>query len=111
MKDGKSIPYNPIIHPSKDFICFDEYKNYLIGIYKNYINVFKKGEQSCDHVETIEFDKNDGQGKLIATSENKIIICNEIGNKPNLIDLQEKDYEEQVKILIEEKNIMMLWKN
>ena len=103
MKDGKSIPYNPIIHPSKDFICFDEYKNYLIGIYKNYINVFKKGEQSCDHVETMEFDKNDGQGKLIATSENKIIICNEIGNKPNLIDLQEKDYEEQVKILIEEK--------
>ena len=103
MKNGKSIPYNPIIHPSKDFIYFDEYRNYLIGIYKNYVNIFKKGEQSCELVETIDLDKNDGQGKLIATSENKIIICNEIGNKANIIDLQEKDYEEQVKILIEEK--------
>ena len=103
MKDGKSIPYKPIIQPSKDFLYFTEFKNYLIGLYKNSINIYKKGEQSCDIVETIELDKNDGQGKFIITSENKIIICLEIGNKGNFIDLQEKPYEEQVKTLIEEK--------
>ena len=103
MKEGKSIPYKPIIQPSKDFLYFSEFNNYLIGLYKNSINIYKKGEQSCDIVETIEFDKNDGQGKFILTSEDKIIICLEIGNKGNFIDLQEKPYEEQVKALIEEK--------
>ena len=103
MKDGKSFPYNPIIQPSKEFIYFTIYKNYLIGLYKNSINIFKKGEQSCTLVETIELDKNDGQGKLISATNDKLIICTDIGNKGNIIDLQEKPYEEQVKILIEEK--------
>ena len=105
MKDGKSFPYNPIIQPSKEFIYFTIYKNYLIGLYKNSINIFKKGEQSCTLVETIELDKNDGQGKLISATNDKLIICTDIGNKGNIIDLQEKPYEEQVKILIEEKRI------
>ena len=103
MKDGKSFPYKPIIQPSKDFLYFTVFKNYLIGLYKNSVNIFKKGEQSCDLIETIELDKNDGQGKFIISSENKLIISSDIGNKSNILDFQEKPYEEQVKILIEEK--------
>ena len=103
MKDGKSFPYKPILQPSKDFLYFTVFKNYLIGLYKNSVNIFKKGEQSCDLIETIELDKNDGQGKFIISSENKLIISSDIGNKSNIIDFQEKPYEEQVKILIEEK--------
>ena len=104
MKDGKSIPYQPIIHPSKEFIFFTEYKNYLIGLYKNFVNIFKKGEKSCNLEETIELDKNEGQGKFIISAEEKLIICKELGNKSNMVELQEKPYEEQVKLLIEEKN-------
>ena len=103
MKDGKSIPYNPILQPSKDFLYFTQYKNYLIGIYKNHINIFKKGEQFCTLIETIELDKNEGQGKFVISSEDKIIIVTELGNKNNILDLKEKPYEEQINILIEEK--------
>ena len=103
MKDGKSFPYNPIKQPSKEFLYFTVFKNYLIGLYKNYVNIFKKGEQSCDLIETIELDKNDGQGKFIISSENKVIISSDIGNKSYVIDFQEKPYEEQVKFLTEEK--------
>ena len=103
MKDGKSFPYKPILQPSKDFLYFTVFKNYLIGLYKNSVNIFKKGEQSCDLIETIELDKNDGQGKFIISSENKLIISSDIGNKSYIINFQEKPYEEQVKFLIEEK--------
>ena len=103
MKDAKSFPYQPIMHPSKDFLFFTENKNYLIGLYKNFVNIFKKGEKSCNLEETIELDKNEGQGKFIVSTEDKLIICIELGNKSNLIELQEKPYEEQVKLLIEEK--------
>ena len=103
MKDGKTIPYNPILQPSKEFLFFSQFKNYLIGIYKNFINIFKKGEQFCTLVETIELDKNDGQGKFVISTEEKIIIVTEFGNKSNILDLKEKPYEEQIKILIEEK--------
>ena len=103
MKDGKTIPYKIISVQSKEFICFSEYKNYLIGLFKTSVNIYKKGELGCDLVETIVLDKSDGQGKFIISSENKLIICTEIGNKSNIIDFQEKPYEDQIKILIEEK--------
>jgi hypothetical protein len=103
MKDGKSYPYNPIIQSSKEFVYFTVFKNYLIGLYKNSINIFKKGEQSCVLIETIELNNNDGQGKYMVSSDNKVIICTDLGNKSNIIDFQEKPYEEQVKLLIGEK--------
>ena len=104
MKNGKSIAYNPISQPSKDFISFAQYNNYLIGLYQSGIYIYKIGEIGCDLVEKINLEKSEGLGKYIVKADNKIIIFTEDGNKNNIIDLQEKPYEEQVNILIEEKN-------
>ena len=102
MKDGKSFPYNPILQSAKEFLSFCHYKNYLVGLYKSCVNIYKIGEQGCDLVEVIELDKNDGQGKFVISSDDKLIILTDLGNKSNIIDFQEKPYEEQIKILIEE---------
>ena len=55
MANGKSIPYNPITQGMKDFISFAQIKNYLIGLNKNCINIFKKGETCCELIETIKW--------------------------------------------------------
>ena len=102
MKDGKSFPYNPILQSAKEFLSFCHYKNYLVGLYKSCVNIYKIREQGCDLVEVIELDKNDGQGKFVVSSEDKLIILTDLGNKSNIIDFQEKPYEEQIKILIDE---------
>ncbi len=104
MKNGKSIPYNPISQQGKDFISFSRYNNYLIALYQSGIYIYKIGEISCDLVENINFEKNEGVGKYIINSENKIIIFAEDGNKNNVIDLREKPYEEQLNILLEAKD-------
>ena len=44
-----------------------------------------------------ELDKNDGQGKFVISSEDKLIILSDLGNKSNIIDFQEKPYEEKLK--------------
>ena len=43
-----------------------------------------------------ELDKNAGQGKFIVSSEDKSIIFTDLGNKSNIIDFQEKPYEENI---------------
>ena len=104
MANGKSIPYNPITQGMKDFISFAQFKNYLIGLNKNCINVFKVKEESCELIETINLDKSEGVGKFVASSENKVILFIEDNNKNyNIIDFQAKPYEEQVNILISQK--------
>ena len=101
MKNGKTIPYTPISQGMKDFVSFTQFKNYLIGINKNCINIFKKGEMSCELIETINIEKNEGIGKFIVSSENKVILFIEDDDKNfKIIDLKEKPYEEQVNILI-----------
>ena len=104
MRNGKTIPYPPISQGMKDFISFAQIKNYLIGLNKNCINIFKKGETCCELIETINLYKNEGIGKYISSSENRIIIFTDDGNKNNSIfDLKEKPYEDQVNNLIEKK--------
>ena len=104
MINGKTIPYKPISEGMKDFVSFVQFKNYLIGLNKFCINIFKKREESCDLIETINFDKNEGIGKYIASSENKVFLFLEDNNKNyNIIDLFSKPYEEQVNILISKK--------
>ena len=46
MRNGKTIPYRPISQEMKDFVFFAQFKNYLIGLNKNCVNIFKKGEIS-----------------------------------------------------------------
>ena len=104
MRNGKTIPYKPISQQTKEFISFSLFKSYLIGLNKSCINIFKNGEMSCELIETISLDKNEGIGKFIVSSENKVFLITEENNKQNyVIDLQEKPYEEQVNSLIEKK--------
>ena len=56
---------------------------------------------SCELIETINIEKNEGIGKFIVSSENKVILFIEDDDKNfKIIDLKEKPYEEQVNILI-----------
>ena len=104
MRNGTTIPYKPISQTMSDFISFSLFKKYLIGLNKNSINIFKVGEMSCELIETINLDKNEGNGKYIISSENKIILLLEDNNKNfNAIELQEKPFEDQINILIEDK--------
>ena len=105
MEDGKAYSMNPIIHTEPDFIHYVEYKNYLIGLYKESISVLKKNEKNYDPVETLKFDKSDGFGKFIIASYDKIIIANEnqTGGSCNILSLKERPYEEQIEVLIKNK--------
>ena len=103
MRNGKTIPYRPISQEMKDFVFFAQFKNYLIGLNKNCVNIFKKGEISCELIETINLDKNEGLGKFIVSSENRTIFITEDNKINNIFDLKEKPYEEQVNTLIEKK--------
>ena len=105
MKDGSAFQYNPITHVSNngiDFQGFSTFKNHLIALYKNAIHIYKKGEQQYDFVESLEFGA-DGYGKFLVTSNYKVIVFTESGGKFNILDFQERPYEEQIKVLIDQK--------
>ena len=105
MEDGKAYSMNPIIHTEPDFIHYVEYKNYLIGLFKESISVLKKNEKNYDPVETIKLDKSDGLGKFIFASYDKIIIAceNQSGVGCCILSLNEKPYEQQIEVLIKNK--------
>ena len=105
MKDGGASPFNPITHVAfggLDFQGFAIFKSHLIALYKNAIHIYKKGEQNYDFVESIDFG-GEGNGKFLVTSNYKVIVCTEIGNKFNILDFQERPIEEQIKVLIDQK--------
>ena len=105
MKDGKAFSFNPILHQGTEFQGYSEFKNHLIGLYKNSVHIFKKGEQTYDFVENIDFSPAEGTGKFLVTSNYKVIVITESvnGTKFNVFDFQEKPYEEQIKVLIDQK--------
>ncbi len=104
MKDGKAYQFNPITHVlySPDFIEFATFKNHLLALYKNSLHVFKKGEQQYEHVEGLEFGA-DGNGKFLVASEDKVIVFTENMGKFNVLDFQERPYEEQIQVLVDQK--------
>ena len=105
MKDGGAFQFNPITHIINngiDFQGFSTFKNHLIALYKNAIHIYKKGEQQYDFVESLEFGA-DGNGKFLVTSNYKVIVFTESGGKFNILDFQERPYEEQIKVLIDQK--------
>ena len=105
MKDGGAYQFNPITHLSHggvDFQGYAEFKNHLIALYKNSLHIYKKAAQSYDFVESLDFGM-DGNGKFLVTSKYKVIVCTETGNKFNILDFQERPYEEQIKVLIDQK--------
>jgi hypothetical protein len=104
MKDGKTFQFNPITHVmfSPDFIGFSTFKNHLVALYKGSLHIFKQGTQEYEHVEQLEFGA-DGIGKFLVTSENKVIVFTEFNGKFNVLDFQERPYEEQIQVLIDQK--------
>ena len=105
MKDGGAFQFNPITHVvygGIDFQGFSMFKNHLIALYKNAVHIYKKGEQNYDFVESIDFG-GDGSGRFLVTSNYKVIIVTEVGNKFNILEFQERPYEEQIKVLIDQK--------
>ena len=101
MDNGTTCQFNPILNEDKDFIAYSEFKNHIIALYKNSIIVYKAGEQNYDKVERVQF--NEGEGKLIATSNYKVIVCTENANKTCVLDFRERPLEDQIKSLIEQK--------
>jgi len=86
MKDGGAFQFNPITHVvygGIDFQGFSMFKNHLIALYKNAVHIYKKGEQNYDFVESIDFG-GDGSGRFLVTSNYKVIIVTEVGNKFNI---------------------------
>ena len=103
MKGGKVESFNPILHQGKEFKGYFDFKNHLIALYKNSVHIFTKGEQSYDLAETIDFTPAEGSGLFLATSNYKVIVISESGNKCNIFDFQEKPIEAQIKILIDQR--------
>ena len=105
MKDGGTCQFNPITHVALngiEFKGFATFKTHLIALYKNALLVFKKGEQQYDLVESLEFG-GDGSGRFLLTSDYKIIAITESIGKFNVLDFQERPYEEQIKVLLDQK--------
>ena len=105
MKEGSAYTFNPITHLSFngiDFQGYSNFKNHLIALYKNALHIYKKGEQQYDFVESLEFGA-DGNGRYLVTSDYKVIVVTETPTKLNVLDFQERPYEEQIKVLIDQK--------
>ena len=105
MKDGGAFQFNPITHGSNggiDFQGFATFKSHLVSLYKNALHIFKKGEQQYDFVESTDFG-GDGNGKFLVTSNYKVIVCTESQNRYNILEFQERPYQEQIKVLIDQK--------
>ena len=105
MKEGSAFTFNPITHIIQNGIEFKGYanfRNHLIALYKNAVHIYKKGEQQYEFVESLEFGQ-DGNGKYLVTSDYKVIVITETPNVLNVIDFRERPYEEQIKVLIDQK--------
>ena len=102
MRDGSSFQINPLTHLESDFRAFCEFKNHLVVLYGKSIGIFKEGQQKYNIVETIPLDEGD-IGKFIVASKYKLAVVTESGKKIHVIEFQERPYEDQIKILIDEK--------
>ena len=103
MRGGKVESFNPILHAGTEFRGYSDFKNHMIALYKNSVHIFTKSEQSYNLAETIDFTPDEGSGLFLVTSNYKVIVISESGNKCNIFDFQEKPIEAQIKVLIDQK--------
>ena len=103
MKGGKVESFNPILHQGIEFKGYSDFKNHMIALYKNSVHIFTKSEQSYNLAETIDFTAEEGSGIFLVTSNYKVIVISENGNKSNIFDFQEKPIEAQIKVLIDQR--------
>ena len=102
MIEGVSYQLSMLLHPTNDFLGCTEFKNHLFCLYKKHIGVFKAGQREYEPVETISLDDTE-TGKYIVASKYKLVIISESGKKLHFIEFKEKPYEEQIKILLDQK--------
>ena len=103
MKDGAVVSFNPIVHKGIEFQGYSDFKNHLIALYKNSLHFYTKGEQSYEFAESMDFDSFEGQGRFLVSSNFKVIVITECGNRNIVLDFREKPIEEQIKVLIDQK--------
>ena len=104
LKDGCAYEFNPIFHAyygGIDFQGFAMFKNHLLALYKNVVHIYKNSKNTYDLVESLYFC-GDGNAKFLVTSNNKVIICTEIGCKFNILEFKERLDDEIKNILIPE---------
>ena len=102
MVDGVSYQYSMLLHNTGDFKHFCEFKNHLFALYDKTIGVYKAGPQQYDTVETLSLDEGETT-KFMVASKYKLVVVSESNKKFHFIDFQERPYEEQIKILLDQK--------
>ena len=102
MIDGVSYQYNPISHSPVEFKCFCEFKNHLFALYSEFIKVYKAGKQEYEPVDLLSLN-NGETAKFIVSSNSKLVVVSESNGKYHFIDFQEKSFEEQISILLDQK--------
>ena len=102
MIDGFSYQYNPISHQPLEFKKFCEFKNNLCALYSTNIRVYKAGKQEYEPVDFLSFNSSE-TAKFIVASKYKLIAVTESNGKYHFIDFQEKSFEEQISILLDQK--------
>ena len=102
MKDGLSYQYNPLTHESDDFKNFCVYKNNLFSLYNNTIGVYKSTQQKYQLLDKLALENNE-TSKFMVASKNKLIVITESNKKCHFIDFQEKSFDEQIDILLAQK--------
>ena len=102
MRDGVSYQISMLLHETNDFKGFGQFKNHLVALYSKNIGIFKEGEQKYEHVETIPLDEGD-IGRFIVASKYKLAVITVSGKKIHVVEFRERPYEDQIKILIDEK--------
>ena len=102
MVDGVSFQYSMLLHDSGDFKNFCEFKNHLFALYNKTLGVYKAGQQQYETVETLSLDEGE-TGKFMVASEYKLVVVSESGKKCHFIDFQERPYEQQIEVLLDQK--------
>ena len=102
MVEGVSFQYSMLLHDSGDFKNFCEFKNHLFALYNNTLGVYKAGPQQYDTVEKLSLDEGE-TGKFMVASKYKLVVVSESGKKCHFIDFQERPYEQQIEILLDQK--------
>ena len=102
MVEGVSFQYSMLLHESGDFKNFCEFKNHLFALYNNTLGVYKAGQQQYDTVEKLSLEEGE-TGKFMVASKYKLVVVSESGKKCHFIDFQERPYEQQIEILLDQK--------
>ena len=102
MVDGSSYQYNILTHKSGQFKSLCTYKNNLFALSNNIIEVYKPGKQEYEFVDSLPFENGETAAFIVA-SNYKLVVVSETDKKFHFTEFQEKSFEEQITILLNQK--------